>query len=347
MNDKLKNIFEDSDCPDRETLFSYMTGKLTPVAEHRVEMHLVDCAFCAEAIEAYREVRNLSMVNEQLLEIEEKIKRGDTGRRNRGFFSPQHFLKYAALLAFLLLSLTGLYFLLSDNKDQNLVMEAPVSRQAPTVQKQDGGRGAAPEPARAVKISGRSDQASGASSSDELTDSPAEENVMTESLDSYTGIAYADLKKETKQELRAATQKSQEASRRELLSAKSKDANKVALENEPPAASGITDTEISLNTTAKVPSNELETVSLDRKKSLSILDSAIRAYDNRYYIQTVNLLLNFSGKDKRESAKAEWYLASAYVQTREYEKARPILEKLSKGGSSFARKARKLLVSLD
>ena len=81
--------------------------------------------------------------------------------------------------------------------------------------------------------------------------------------------------------------------------------------------------------------------------TISILYSASRAYDKGYYIATINLLGTFSGTTNRESSKADWYLANAYVKTREYDKARPILERLGSGSSSYARKSRKLLQDIQ
>jgi tetratricopeptide (TPR) repeat protein len=351
MSEKLRNLFEESSCPDRETLFSYMTGKLSPAREHLVEAHLVDCAFCSEAIEAYREEKDLPMINEQLIEMEERISRGDTGRRSGGFFNPQHYLKYAALLAVILLSMTGLYLLLSDNKDQNIVMEAPVSRQAPTVQKSDDNRRQAPEPAKAVKMSGKKNAAGNLNSMSEALDESEDGDAFisseSETEESYNDLSAGTLAKESKE----GSSSAQKDVSKTTASSSPKKSNRVEEDNlkVAPSSPPTTKTEDFDDVAFEVRTNDtgvaLETTVANNRGSGSVLDNAIKEYEKNFYINTINLLITFSSTDKREQAKAEWYLASAYAQIKDYEKARPILEKLGSGNSSYARKARKLLAT--
>jgi len=345
MNDRLKNIFTQSDCPDKQLLFDYLAGKLDPSKEHAVEEHLVDCAFCSEAIEAYREEGELTEISNQLSDIEGRILRGETGKKTVGFSSQEYF-KYAALLALVLLSMTGLYFLLSENKDKNLVMEAPVSKRAPTMQKSEDRLNRAPEPAKAVKQDGRSvktkDQISENLPQRELSDkSDADmqldfrEELSAESFTKVSNENYKTTPATVNQSARPASDKT-----KDLENIKG---SRVAINTkEIQAADAITEFPES-TVSDEVTLSNTKIAAIDQKKSRQILDSAIMAYDNRYYIQAINILLNFSAGDKKEAQKADWYLASSYVQTREYEKARPILERLISEGSSYSRKARKLL----
>lgn len=345
MNDHLKNIFDQSPCPDRQTLFDYITGKLSPSKEHSVEEHLLDCAFCSEAIEAYREEKDLSTVNDQLIDIESRILSGDT-RKKPGGFSPQEYLKYAALLALVLISMTGLYFLLSDNKDQDLVIEAPVSKRAPTVQKTESRMNQAPEPAKAVRKTGKSGR---------LKDSSAESFSGSELSDDLgAGIQYeysegpvVETPAKTSNERTPATKPASTLSKT-AASKKSKDLEVLRTAREESDNKELPTTaatpEINDNASSdEVTLSAVKMTSVDQKKSRQILESAIKAYDSRFYIQAINILLSFSASDKKEAQKADWYLASAYAETREYEKARPILERLISEGSSYSRKARKLL----
>ena len=351
MSNGLDHIFEESECPDRATLLSYVFGTLSPAKEHLLEEHLIDCAFCSEAIEAYRAEKNLSEINEQLIEIDKRIAGGETKARRRGFLSGPHIYKYAALLALVLLSMTGLYFLLSDNKNQDIVMEAPVSRQAPTVQKQEDNRRAAPEPAKAVRMPNHLEKSESALlESDISTDFPSVESgdadIVRDKLEA-TSETQKQARELSKPTLSAATQKKEAALAEQKRLAKTKD---LAKEDAARLANTSVADEVTFddNALSAVKStNESLATEQSSKKSRSELDRATDAYDNHFYIETINILLNFSGKDKRESAKADWYLASAYVQTREYTKARPILEKLDSLGGSYSRKARKLLESIQ
>ncbi len=351
MTDKLNNIFEESVCPDRRTLFSYVAGTLNPAREHIVERHLVDCDFCSEAVEAYKEEKDLPMINEQLIEMEEKIIRGETGRGGGGFFTAGNYLKYAAVLALVLLSMTGLYFVLKSPNNQNLVMEVPVSRQAPSVQKEERKNYRSPEPAKAVKMNSRKDAARNPSSLNEVSfdDSPAPELSDSDEprLDLSAASSTGSLKDNgIKPELASSTKKKPRPVKDENLSKVKEeslsgegDFVKVELNTARTAASE--------NREADAQTLETTTSATGTEKNKSVLDKAIDDYENGYYIRTINLLQNFSGKDRKESAKAEWYLASAYVQTREYEKAKPLLEKLKAEGISYSRKARKLLEKIQ
>lgn len=50
---KLNRIFSDDHCIDLDTMKKYHEGTLAPQAQHQVEKHLVDCAFCTDALEGF------------------------------------------------------------------------------------------------------------------------------------------------------------------------------------------------------------------------------------------------------------------------------------------------------
>ncbi|TAH38403.1 MAG: hypothetical protein EYC69_14710 [Bacteroidetes bacterium] len=354
MTNKLENLFEESVCPDRRTLFSYVAGTLNPAREHLVERHLTDCDFCSEAVEAYRQEKDLPMINEQLIELEEKIIRGQTGRRAGGFFNAGNYLKYAAVLALVLLSMTGLYFLLSDRTNQDLVMEAPVSRQAPSVQKEDRRNPSSPEPAKAVKMNSGKGAAKNSAAENEIGYS---DGSHSESLDldepsstlsaSTSTESLKDKNAKVKTELAAVNKKKPKPVKDENLVSTAKEESQMGDDSYRLATQGDTDTKSLEGRETSVTSLENTPSDAVAKKNKSLLDSAVNEYEKGYYINTINILLAFSSKERKESAKAEWYLASAYVQTREYEKAKPLLEKLKNEGASYSRKARKLLEKIQ
>ncbi len=346
MNDQLKNIFDQSPCPDRQTLFDYITGKLSPSKEHSVEEHLLDCAFCSEAIEAYREEKDLSALNDQLMEIDKRIQSGDTEKKQYGF-SPQEYLKYAALLALVLISMTGLYFLLSDNKDPDLVIEAPVSKRAPSVQKTESRMNQSPEPAKAVR---KTDKSGGLlnATSEQYSDTELFDDLKADvSTQNNEGFADESSVKVSNERTPVAPPTSTQSKTAALKKSKDTEGMRTTREevdnNKELQATSAT-TEIDEKATSdELSLSSVKLTSVDPKRSRQVLDSAIKAYDSRFYIQAINILLTFSASDKKEGQKADWYLASAYAETREYEKARPILERLISEGSSYSRKARKLL----
>lgn len=53
MNKHVLNIFDNSDCVSQEAIEAYVKNTLTAEQKHQVEQHLVDCEFCADAIEGF------------------------------------------------------------------------------------------------------------------------------------------------------------------------------------------------------------------------------------------------------------------------------------------------------
>lgn len=344
MTDKLKNIFDESACPDRETLFAYAEDKLSPAARHKMEVHLLDCTFCSEALEALRDRNDLPEINDRLAEMEKRILAGDTTRRGGATGNWRQYLKLAAIITLLFASLGTLYILLKDNNNKNVVVEAPVSVKAPTVEKQEPYSGQAPKPAKAlIKKSEASaanelesnrenlDEAPALMSADAAEPESERDNKSLAASKTVTDQVYSPLKKAAATD-RAKTQKSE---MKEVV----KDTQ----------FSRVTEESQSVKSPASSAASEdlsLETV-VSTRQTTQLLDSAIRAFDGGYYIKTINMLSSFTGNNQKEKDKAQWYLANAYVKTMEYEKARPILQNLHDNGSSFSRKARKLLEKIQ
>jgi hypothetical protein len=64
MNGNASILFDPhTACLTEQAMFSYLDGKLTPMQCHQVEKHLLDCAFCSEAMEGLELVKDRSKVS--------------------------------------------------------------------------------------------------------------------------------------------------------------------------------------------------------------------------------------------------------------------------------------------
>jgi len=332
MKSRLNHIFHEGPCPDSKTLFSYLEGRLDHGQRFLLESHLLSCEFCTEALEAYRNEKSLAESRLRLAELEGRIQRYEPGRI-QGPVKPYYiYMRYAALLTLVLLSVSGLYFLLRDKNTEDLVVEAPVAKNAPGILREKSER-QRPEPAKALapENSGR--------------ESIPEDNETDASLNETSAPApEADLPASaTGNEALFSAEKT---TKKTSVKTPVKDLQKETVVS-PDESDKTTITEADQQIAEEKRESVLTEVatkkSAENRKKGSYLDSAVEAYENGYYINTINMLQSFSSPDKKEYAKAQWYLANAYVQTKDYVRARKVLEPLGAGTGSYARKARKLL----
>lgn len=61
--EQLKHIFEDSACLTPRQIKGYVTGKMVHEEAHAVEVHLLSCPFCSDAVEAMTEHKTQGAVN--------------------------------------------------------------------------------------------------------------------------------------------------------------------------------------------------------------------------------------------------------------------------------------------
>lgn len=61
--ERLKHIFEDSACLTARQIKGYVTGKMVHEEAHAVEVHLLSCPFCSDAVEALAEHKAKGAVN--------------------------------------------------------------------------------------------------------------------------------------------------------------------------------------------------------------------------------------------------------------------------------------------
>ena len=62
-------IFSESVCLNREQLLNYTNNTLTPSDKHKVEVHLVDCALCNDALEGFDMLTGTAVLDETMDQV--------------------------------------------------------------------------------------------------------------------------------------------------------------------------------------------------------------------------------------------------------------------------------------
>lgn len=74
MSDELKyKLFSPTDCLSEQTMFDYIDHKLSPKEQHRVELHLLSCELCSDAMEGLRMVQNRKLIRSINEEVSERM----------------------------------------------------------------------------------------------------------------------------------------------------------------------------------------------------------------------------------------------------------------------------------
>ena len=123
MNGKGTTLFDPhTACLTEQAMYDYLDGKLLPSESHIVEKHLLDCAFCSEAIEGLELVKDRSKVMAALPLTgtqDEENKKGSGGRIRPLYFNTR--ITIAAIIVLLTGSFVVLKYTMGDfEKKANL-----------------------------------------------------------------------------------------------------------------------------------------------------------------------------------------------------------------------------------
>ena len=128
MNNKLNNIFSETDCLSPEILTAYAENRLNADERHLVEKHLTDCELCSDALEGLLLLKDKSKLSGIVANINKRIDKR-TGLHESRIFRFDFRLRLAA--AAILITVIGItilfrYFLGEQKKDmlaQRIVKE--------------------------------------------------------------------------------------------------------------------------------------------------------------------------------------------------------------------------------
>ena len=142
MNNKLNNIFLETNCITPDILLAYAEDKLNAEDRHIVEKHLTDCELCSDALEGLSFVKNKSSLPKIFTQINERIDNKIKKKEKNIFYfnfstTSGKTLKRLAVAAILILAfgITILFrYFIGENKNK---MIAQNFNNHPTILKQE------------------------------------------------------------------------------------------------------------------------------------------------------------------------------------------------------------------
>ncbi len=141
MNNRLNNIFSETDCLTPGSLTAYAENRLSSDERHLVEKHLTDCEMCSEALEGLSSVKNKKELRKIFTGINKKIDQRVQKKAAKVFYfnfnPPTHKTAMRLAAAAILITVIGITFLFKyymgeqkkDMMAQREVKESEISKQ--------------------------------------------------------------------------------------------------------------------------------------------------------------------------------------------------------------------------
>jgi TolA-binding protein len=126
MNNRLNNIFSETDCLSAEILIAYAGDRLKADEKYLVEKHLLDCALCADALEGISSLKDKSKLKPALDDISKRIDSYSQGRKPKIIYFN---FKMRMAVAAVLIAMVGITFLFRDiliKQDKEMVAQRTV-----------------------------------------------------------------------------------------------------------------------------------------------------------------------------------------------------------------------------
>ncbi len=125
MNYQLnKDLFTETGCIRYDRLLQYRNGKLNEADKHEMEMHLVDCPLCSDALEGFMLVTTGNAVDEVKNELREMVNSGSQVNLKKYYFAA------ASVAAIILLAVVS-YYQFREVKIERLAVKETVEQSEP------------------------------------------------------------------------------------------------------------------------------------------------------------------------------------------------------------------------
>lgn len=118
---KLNHLFSESDCLDEDLLFGYIDNKLTAKEKHLVELHILNCELCADAIDGIRFINSTKHAAENVNVINKNINHYLETKKSKKIILPIWF-KYAVAAAILTLFVSLFFIKQQLNKSEDIIV---------------------------------------------------------------------------------------------------------------------------------------------------------------------------------------------------------------------------------
>ncbi len=122
MNSNGINFNADHTCPDPQTLVRYQQGLLSPAEQHQLEAHLLDCEFCADALEGIQLMDHPGTLLQVQQELNERIEKR-TGEKKEAIIVRFPAFRIAAMLVIVLIAGGLIWYLRPDTRQEQIVLD--------------------------------------------------------------------------------------------------------------------------------------------------------------------------------------------------------------------------------
>lgn len=345
-NKRLKNIFKESDCPDADTLLAYSQNALSGKKLHDVEEHLTGCPLCVEALEGFSEINNPAEVNAVLSELDRDFKSRIGNAQQQKAYA---IYRMAAILIVLFLSVSALFVFLQKQQDAKMLSEnrsltSDNLSSADTPASTKENLEAVPEKKPAAAETRESEKYKKETS---LLAAEKSTFAVTENKESAAGSVMKDapnrVARETDVELK------------EELNAKDNITERSApVFNEDD--SRVLDAPAAASQDARIYNRKENIESLSKVKSTAadesirneMLETAINYYNTKEYNKALPLLESLVNINDKDREKSRWYLAQTYLAVSDTTKCRETLNTILRSSASpYKKDAEKLIKRLE
>ena len=367
MDDKLHTFLDSGPCPDHETLIRYARDLSSPEEAREVELHLAGCPLCSDAVDGFMMMDSETDVSADIAELHARIDAAIVEKESH-VFSFRPYMRLAASLVFLFVSVGALYLFLRSEKNNesekaianaqpkmdsispSMVPAAAESDQK-TIEDNESKTVVANNFKASKDANGAGQDASEASGYASLEKrampAPPELSRSGNGAASVEEITMSDKKgivdarnlsdnmqhiPETKIPKPSATVETKQAD--EAASVR---------ENEALDAKSVQTTATGSAVRDDSKTNELKSISVPgkeseykKKEALSSKDirqedfsDAVRYYDQGKYSRALSLFNSIAKSDSLRADDANWFQALIYLKMNKPEKARPLLQSLS------------------
>jgi hypothetical protein len=132
MNNKLNNIFSETDCLSPEILLAYAENRLNASDRYLVEKHLTDCELCSEALEGLSQVKDRSNLSKIFAGINKEIDKRTQKKDAKVFRFDFRMRLAAAAILITVVGITVLFrYYLTDTKKEMLAQRTVKETEIP------------------------------------------------------------------------------------------------------------------------------------------------------------------------------------------------------------------------
>lgn len=368
-------------CPDAAVMVAYCEGKLSHSDQHALEMHVLDCPLCEDALEGIQQMQHPDYLHRIKTELDQSVNEKTQKGRVITLFKSAGF-RIAAMVSIIIISAGILIYFLPDSQDNKIALESTEKASEPGEQTEKENTSNATDIQQVSKVNpDRSVPAEKALASSKESNIPnLVANEQVESNDESIKTADATYDNAGKPEI-ASKDKTKNSDEESIIESDSRTIKKEVAQaesiGEPQMLSSIKPAaeEITTKTTTATKSKG---AAITSEKSGALFTQGLRFFGEKKYAEAlscfkrvteipnaryyegrcyfelnlhkeaVKALTEFtSGKSTIEHEAAWWYKALSQKQLNDISGAKKSLEKVVEFNGQYEQQARSMLRTLQ